>query len=597
MPPGTTIRRRAVPMLALVLVAVGLCAPSAASAGSGFVSAWGWNVDSSNPGTGFELCHTSCQAGVAGGGPGQLKDPDGVAQDAAGYLYVADTSNQRIDKFTAAGAFVLAWGRNVNSANPGTGFETCTTSCQAGELGGGPGELNYPYGVASDAAGHLYVVDQGNERIDEFTTGGVFIRAWGKDVDAANPGTGFEICTSSCKVGGSGSGPGELVDPYNGVAVGRAGDVYVADFDNQRVAEYTGSGTFVRAWGKNVNPTNPGTGSEICTTSCQAGTSGAAAGEFYGPDGLAVDRAGNVYVTDYDNARVDKFTAAGAFVRAWGKNVNSATPSTGPETCTSSCQAGTDGGGAGEFSLPIAAASDPSGDLYVSERGNNRVQQFALNGSFVRAFGKNVDPTNPGTGFEVCTTACQAGMAGGGAGELSDPEGVTTDCRGAVYVADGSMNRINKFGDAAAPLPPCATPDTTRPVVSALTVHPASFKAARNGGSVGKSARKTGTTVRYRLSEAALVRFTVERQLSGRVAGKRCVRATRANRHHRRCSRSARLAGSFSDNGNRGTSRFHFTGRLRNRKLAIGLYNLVATPTDRAGNRGRAVRRRFRVLR
>jgi hypothetical protein len=107
------------------------------------------------------------------------------------------------------------------------------------------------------------------------------------------------------------------------------------------------------------------------------------------------------------------------------------------------------------------------------------------------------------------------------------------------------------------------------------------------------SARR-GTTIRYRLSEAANVTFRIERVRHGRRKAGRCrLRLRRGPR----CTRSVRLQGALTDAGPRGASSFRFRGRLDGRRLARGSYRLVAVAQDAAGNRGRAVRAGMRVVR
>ena len=128
---------------------------------------------------------------------------------------------------------------------------------------------------------------------------------------------------------------------------------------------------------------------------------------------------------------------------------------------------------------------------------------------------------------------------------------------------------------------------------SGLGMSPTAFPAAPSGASV---ARRTGTTVRYRLSAAARVRFAVEKPAAGRRVGRRCVAPTRSNRRRPRCKRYVTLPGSFNHNGPSGQNSFRFTGRLRARKLRPGGYRLVATPLGATGSRGRAVRTSFRII-
>jgi hypothetical protein len=81
----------------------------------------------------FETCTSTCLYGLAGGGAGQFNSPFGVAVGPTGDVYVADTYNNRIDEFSAAGAFIKAYGWGVRDG--ASQFETCTSSCMAGHGG------------------------------------------------------------------------------------------------------------------------------------------------------------------------------------------------------------------------------------------------------------------------------------------------------------------------------------------------------------------------------------------------------------------------------------------------------------------------------
>ncbi len=369
------------------------------SSGS-FLRAWGKDVVSAGPGntgTGFEICVAAngdtCKAGASGGLGGELNNPLGVVTDAAGNVYVADGSNQRIQKFDSSGGFLRAWGKDVASAGPGntgTGFEICVAAngdtCQAGTGGGLGGELNGPNGVATDAAGNVYVADLTNQRIDKFDSSGNFLRAWGRDVVSAGPGdtgTGSEICVAAngdtCKAGLAGGLGGQVASP-SGVATDAAGNVYVAELTNSRIQKFDSSGGFLRAWGKDV-VTGGGTGFEICTVAADcksAAPSSGLGGEFNGPSSVAIDAAGNVYVADASNNRIQKFDSSSSFLRAWGKDVASAGPGdtgTGFEVCVAAngdtCKAGTTGGLGGEFNNPAGLATDASGNVYVADFASN----------------------------------------------------------------------------------------------------------------------------------------------------------------------------------------------------------------------------------
>jgi sugar lactone lactonase YvrE len=419
------------------------------------------------PGTGFEICTVaaSCQSGWGFGElGGDLSNPVGVATDGAGNVYVADDWN-RIQKYDSAGNWERAWGRDV-VAGGGTGFEVCTVaaSCKRGEFGQLGGDLTYPDGVAVDGAGNVYVVDIIGNRVQEFDSSGNWERAWGRDV-VTGGGTGFEICTvaADCKWGSSGQLGGEFnfTDPFEihdiGIAADSAGNVYVADPQNNRIQKFDSSGNFLGAWGRDV-VAGGGTEFEVCTVAanCKAGATGQLGGELSWPRGVATDSAGNVYVLDSRNYRVQKYDSSGNWERTWGKDVVP-NANTGFEICTvaANCQGGFSGIEGGEFDAPTGIGADPSGNVYVSEGyGANRIQKFDSSGNWERAWGKDVIPHELGpspdyTGFEICTTFfCQTGLFGSLGGELGDPTGVAADAAGKVYVADQYNNRIQKYDSA-----------------------------------------------------------------------------------------------------------------------------------------------------
>ncbi len=164
------------------------------------------------------------------------------------------------------------------------------------------------------------------------------------------------------------------------------------------------------------------------------GEEGSGPGQFqpFQIGGIAVNQATDeIYVVDVGNQRVQRFDAAGEFVSEFGSS----------------------GTGAAEFSFsevaPDIAVDQADGSVYVADPGNNRIQKFTASGAFVSTWGWGVE-TGTET-FEVCTTTCQAGIAGFGDGQLSTPTGVAVDPGdGDVLVADRENGRIQRFDTTGA---------------------------------------------------------------------------------------------------------------------------------------------------
>jgi DNA-binding beta-propeller fold protein YncE len=201
--------------------------------------------------------------------------------------------------------------------------------------------------------------------------------------------------------------PGSAAGQFNfprAVTVGADGKVYVADSGNHRIQVFNADGTFVRQWGTLCKLIENRQG-------CQPAPAGSAAGDGQGqfnePWGIAVDRNGNVYVSDTWNHRIQKFGPDGKFITAWG-----VFESTGGEL-----------GKPAAFYGPRALAIGQDNNLYAMDTGNKRVQVFRFDGSFVAQYG------------------------GGGLieGRFDEPAGLDQDAAGNWYVADTWNRRIQKF--------------------------------------------------------------------------------------------------------------------------------------------------------
>lgn len=216
------------------------------------------------------------------------------------------------------------------------------------------------------------------------------------------------------------------------------------------------------------------------------GSLGSGAGQFQNIFALETNPDnGHIYAVDgLPNERIVEFTAWGEFVRAWGWGVRDGSPelqTCGPQALPPSpdCGPGTVGEAAGQFDRPIGIALDSTGNIYVFERFNLRVQKFSPSGDFLLMFGGGVNKT---TGENVCTATdleagdeCGAGSSGGGDGEFSVPilaqgDYIDVGPEDTVYVGD--QDRIQKFDTSGKFLGEIALPQPGEP--GSLAVDPSS---------------------------------------------------------------------------------------------------------------------------
>ncbi len=273
------------------------------------------------------------------GGPGHAAIyASGVDVDPSGNVYVADTGNDQIKKYNAAGTMLWNVGVRGNTA---------------------PGNFDNPRDVAY-LKSRVYVADLGNKRVQVLSsTTGAPLSVWPQ------------------------SFPSTIGISAGHDAKGNPIILVTEDVLNQ-TRIYTPSGTFIRAIG--------------------TGTAGAGKGQLNAPRDAATDDKGNIYVADYANNRIAKFSPTGAWIKAWG----------------------TEGGQNGQFRRPYGVDVDVQNNVWVADNTNHRIQEFTSGGTYIRQMGSN--GSGPGQFFQLRRVAVA-------------PNVVNPD----VYGADLWGNKIERF--------------------------------------------------------------------------------------------------------------------------------------------------------
>lgn len=273
--------------------------------------------------------------GSLGEAEAQFNQPQGICVDKEGNIFVADTGNNRVQKFNNEGNYL-------------SGF---------GQFGWEEGEFSNPFNIAIDSEANIYVTDSGNKRVQKFNKDGTFLQVfpqkgmeWEIFEDPESIGIdsfdNIYITDSgkNClfkfdnegnlllKLGKLGEDKGEFKEP-KGIALDDKGNIYVADTGNNRVQKFSPEGEFLTLFG--------GKGSEP--------------GEFLSPQGIAINRKGVIYVADTGNNRIQKFSPEGKFIAQFGEN--------SLENI--------------QFNSPSDLAVDILEYIYIVDTGNNRIVKIA----------------------------------------------------------------------------------------------------------------------------------------------------------------------------------------------------------------------------
>ena len=361
------------------------------------------------------------------GAEARFFQPNGVAVDLSGNVYVTDTVNSTIRKVTAAGAVItLAGSAQVTGSADGTGTAAL---------------FDFPEALTVDGSGDVYVADTGNSTIRKVTPAGIVTTIAGTaGVYGSADGTGL-----TARFGGPA-----------GIAVDNAGSLYVADTGNSTIRKMTAGIVTTIAGTPGANGSADGT---------------AAAARFFAPSGVAVDSSRNLYVADTGNFTIRKVTPAGVVTTLAG---------------TASLQGSSDGtGAAARFNYPRGVAVDGSRNIYVADTGNSTIRKVTPAGVVTTLAGTpgvygSANGTGPAAQFrgpagvavdnagnvyvadtfnhtirKVTAAAVVTTLAGtaqspgttdgtGSAARFDSPEGVAVDGAGNIYVADTNNHTIRK---------------------------------------------------------------------------------------------------------------------------------------------------------
>jgi len=284
------------------------------------------------------LAGDGAQGNVDGTGTGaSFNYPIGIAADASGNLYVGDQFNEKVRKITPAGVVTtLAGSGNYGSAD-GTGSSAT---------------FYYPTGVTVDASGNLYVTDLGGQTIRKVTSAGAVSTIAGTGVTGHLDGP---------------AGTATFAEP-SGVAIDKSGNLYIADASNNKIRLISSAGVVSTFAGSGAIGSADGSGT---------------AASFYYPYGIAIDGSGNLFVADARNNKIRKITPAGVVSTLAGSGAVGAADGTGT---------------AATLNYPSGIAIDSAGNLYVADDGNNVIRMITPSGVVTTIAGSTTEGDVDGTG-------------------------------------------------------------------------------------------------------------------------------------------------------------------------------------------------------
>lgn len=328
---------------------------------------------------------TAC-SGVCGEGgsatSAQLYYPVGVAINSSGTIYIANNDNYVIDSFTVGGNLKLVAGNHTYNV------ETLENGAPANGV-----ELNYPYGIADDSAGNVYIADSHNSMVREDVKSTGLVNFFAGNGTYGYSGDGGSATTA------------ELTYNY-GVAKDSAGNVYIADTNNCLVRKVSAGGTITTFAG-------------LVITSPRCGYTGdggsATAAELYNPYGVAVDKNNNVYITDYAEHVVRKVSGGIITTIAGVGGLAGYSGDGGP--ATSALLYG-----------PTAIAVDPRGNVFIADANNCRVREIDSATNSINTVAGTGNCSFTGDGLAI-------------ANGIGYPQGIAVDANDNLFIGDYN-NRV-----------------------------------------------------------------------------------------------------------------------------------------------------------
>ena len=258
--------------------------------------------------------------------------------------------------------------------------------------------LNTPQSVVVDAFGNLFIADTDNNRIRKVSASGIISTVAGEGYFAFSGDGGPAISAA-------------LNTPQS-VAVDASGNLFIADTGNNRIRKVSANGIITTVAGNGIKGFSGDGGP-------------ATSAELNGPNGIAVDASGNLFIADTFNNRIRKVSANGIISTVAGNGTEGFSGDGGPATLA-------------ELSDPSGVAVDSSGNLFIADRNNSRVRKVSTNGIISTVAGKG----DPGVFFDNAGYSGDGGPATSAA--LAIPMGIAVDASGNLFVADTYNNRIRR---------------------------------------------------------------------------------------------------------------------------------------------------------